>query len=170
MNTNLIKCIVVLSAVALLLGCDSKTTNLKIEMAQRERIIERLESENKRLIIKQSPLHLLQKTGIQKPNQAPKMDVDRGFQVVEIFMKQADNVDSYENYEFIGTLVKNIDPLDNKRNIELLQLICREYTPTDYKYGGLACEKLRLYEMALLPEIERETMSRGPSPLLKLFE
>jgi hypothetical protein len=167
---NLIKSIVILSAVALLLGCDSKTTNLKIEMAQRERAIERLEAESKRLIIKQSPLPLLQKVRIQKPNEVSKMDVNRGFQVVETFMKQADNVDSYENYEFIGTLVKNIDALDNKRNIELLQLICREYTPTDYKYSGLACEKLRLYEMALFPEIKRETMSRGPSPLLKLFE
>ena len=157
MSTNLIKRIVALSVVTLLFGCDSKTTELKGEVAWRQRTIERLEDESKRLIIKQTRLSLLEKAKLQKPNQVSKMDVDRGFQIVETFIKRVDNVDSKENGEFINVLVKNIDPLDNKRNVELLEYICREYTPTDYKYYGVACEKLRLYEMALFPGVNRET-------------
>jgi hypothetical protein len=170
MNKYSVNIIISFWILALLFGCDSKTNELKAEVALQRRSIERLETEGKRLIIKQTDPSLLRKAKIQKPYGVSESDMNRGFEIVKAFTKQVDNVDSTENGEFVGMIAKNIDPLDNKRNLELLDYICRYYTPTDYKYSGVACEKLKLYEMSLLPAVKLETKRSGKSPLLELFE
>jgi len=170
MSMKNIKRSIIFLMIALLFGCGSKTQKLEREVAWQHRTIEKLEAENKRLMIKLMPTSFVEKARIKKPQQVTDQDIDKAFRIVSTFLKRVDNVDSEDNGEFIGKFVENIDPLDKRRKVELLIYICSTYTPTDYKYYDTACDKLGHYGKALFPGVSQEIIVSNKSPLLGLYE